>query len=109
MKKSDLIARLAERTPDLSAKDAGVSVRLILDALSEAIAGGRRIEIRGLGSFRLVRRLPRLGRNPRSGERIAIPSKPSLRFRAARHLGRLPPSPPDVRLHVSLPGRVNKT
>ena len=53
MTKSDLIARLAERFPQLVAKDADFAVKMILDALSEALVKGDRIEIRGFGSFSL--------------------------------------------------------
>lgn len=67
MTKSELIARLAERFPQLVAKDADFAVKMILDAMSEALAKGDRIEIRGFGSFALNYRPPRVGRNPKSG------------------------------------------
>lgn len=67
MTKSDLIAKLADRFPQLVAKDADFAVKMILDALSEALAKGDRIEIRGFGSFSLNYRPPRVGRNPKSG------------------------------------------
>ena len=51
MTKSELIARLAERFPQLVAKDADFAVKMILDAMSEALVRGDRIEIRGFGSF----------------------------------------------------------
>jgi integration host factor subunit beta len=69
MTKSELIARLAERFPQLVAKDADFAVKMILDAMSEALAKGDRIEIRGFGSFALNYRPPRVGRNPKSGTR----------------------------------------
>ena len=53
MTKSELIARLAERYPQLVAKDADYAVKTILDAMSDALATGQRIEIRGFGSFAL--------------------------------------------------------
>ena len=68
MTKSDLVARLAERFPQLGAKDADLAVKMILDTMSEVLARGDRIEIRGFGSFALNYRPPRLGRNPKSGE-----------------------------------------
>ena len=68
MTKSELIARLAERFPQLVAKDADFAVKMMLDAMSEALVRGDRIEIRGFGSFALNYRPPRVGRNPKSGE-----------------------------------------
>jgi integration host factor subunit beta len=51
MTKSDLIAELAERFPQLVAKDAEMSVKMILDAMTEALSRGDRIEIRGVRQF----------------------------------------------------------
>ena len=75
MTKSDLIAKLADRFPQLVAKDADFAVKMILDALSEALAKGDRIEIRGFGSFSLNYRPPRVGRNPKSGDKVSVPEK----------------------------------
>ena len=86
MTKSDLIARLAERFPQLVAKDADFAVKMILDALSEALAKGDRIEIRGFGSFSVNHRPPRMGRNPRSGEAVAIPEKRVPHFKPGKAL-----------------------
>ena len=77
MTKSDLIARLAERFPQLVAKDADFAVKMILDALSEALVKGDRIEIRGFGSFSLNYRPPRVGRNPKSGDSATNGSAPA--------------------------------
>ena len=60
MTKSELIARLAERFPQLVAKDADFAVKMMLDAMSEALVRGDRIEIRGFGSFALNYRPPRV-------------------------------------------------
>ncbi len=73
MTKSELIARLAERYPQLVAKDVDVAVKTILDAMSDALATGQRIEIRGFGSFALNSRPPRIGRNPKSGDKVMVP------------------------------------
>ena len=86
MTKSDLIARLAERFPQLVAKDADFAVKMILDALSEALVKGDRIEIRGFGSFSVTHRPPRLGRNPRSGEAVQIPEKRVPHFKPGKAL-----------------------
>lgn len=86
MTKSDLIARLAERFPQLVAKDADFAVKMILDALSEALVKGDRIEIRGFGSFSLNYRPPRVGRNPKSGDKVSVPQKWVPHFKAGKEL-----------------------
>ena len=86
MTKSDLIVRLAERFPQLVAKDADFAVKMILDALSEALVKGDRVEIRGFGSFSLNYRPPRVGRNPKSGGKVSVPEKWVPHFKAGKEL-----------------------
>ena len=86
MTKSDLIAKLADRFPQLVAKDADFAVKMILDALSEALAKGDRIEIRGFGSFSLNYRPPRVGRNPKSGAKVSVPEKWVPHVKAGKEL-----------------------
>ena len=86
MTKSDLIARLAERFPQLVTKDADFAVKMILDAMSEALVKGDRIEIRGFGRFSLNYRPPRVGRNPKSGEKVDVPEKWVPHFKAGKEL-----------------------
>lgn len=86
MTKSELIERLAERFPQLVAKDAELSVKVILDAMAEALVSGSRIEIRGFGSFSLNYRPPRLGRNPKTGEKVEVPAKYVPHFKAGKEL-----------------------
>ena len=86
MTKSELIGRLAERFPQLVAKDADYAVNTILDAMSEALAKGHRIEIRGFGSFSLNYRPPRLGRNPKTGTAVSIPAKRVAYFKPGKEL-----------------------
>lgn len=86
MTKSELIARLAERNPRLVARDADEAVNTMLDAMTDALAGGQRIEIRGFGSFALNYRPPRLGRNPKSGDRVQVPAKYVPHFKAGKEL-----------------------
>jgi len=86
MTKSDLISRLAVRYPQLVAKDAELAVKMILDAMAKSLAEGRRIEIRGFGSFGLNYRPPRTGRNPKSGERVQVPAKHVPHFKAGKEL-----------------------
>jgi integration host factor subunit beta len=84
--KSELIERLAERNPRLVARDADEAVKTILDAMGAALAAGSRIEIRGFGSFSLNYRPPRVGRNPKSGERVQVPAKWVPHFKAGKEL-----------------------
>lgn len=86
MTKSELIARLAGRFPQLVAKDADYAVKMILDAMTDSLSHGDRIEIRGFGSFALNYRPPRLGRNPKSGERVEVAEKYVPHFKAGKEL-----------------------
>ena len=86
MTKSELIAQLAERFPQLVAKDADYAVKMILDAMTDALARGDRIEIRGFGSFALNYRPPRVGRNPKSGAKVHVPEKSVPHFKAGKEL-----------------------
>ncbi|WP_410498208.1 integration host factor subunit beta [Chitinibacter sp. S2-10] len=86
MTKSELIAKLAERYPQLVAKDAELAVKTMLDAMARSLAQGQRIEIRGFGSFDLNYRPPRVGRNPKSGTKVAVPEKFVPHFKAGKEL-----------------------
>lgn len=86
MTKSELIERLAHRYQQLDAKDAEYAVKMILDMMAQALLEGDRIEIRDFGSFDLSYRPPRVGRNPRSGEKVDVPGKYVPRFKAGRGL-----------------------
>ena len=86
MTKSELIAALAARYPQLAARDTDYAVKTVLDAMAQALASGQRIEIRGFGSFSLSRRSPRIGRNPKSGEQVLVPGKQVPHFKAGKEL-----------------------
>jgi integration host factor subunit beta len=86
MTKSELINQLAERFPQLGVKDVDFAVKVLLEALSDALVGGNRIEIRGFGSFSLSYRPPRVGRNPKSGEKVQVPEKYVPHFKAGKEL-----------------------
>lgn len=89
MTRSELIASLGRRFPQLVLKDAELSVAEILGALGNAISRGGRVEIRGFGSFSLNYRPPRIGRNPRTGERVNIPEKWTPHFKPGKELREL--------------------
>jgi integration host factor subunit beta len=86
MTKSDLILRLADRHRQLMVRDAEMVVRMILDEMSETLAKGGRIEIRGFGSFGLNVRPARTGRNPKSGEQVLVPPKVVPHFKPGKEL-----------------------
>ena len=86
MTKSELIAKLAERYPQPVAKDAEAAVNAILEAMTTSLGKGRRIEIRGFGSFKINYRPPRPGRNPKSGKEVQVPEKYRPHFKAGREL-----------------------
>jgi len=86
MTKSELITRLAARFPQLVTKDAELSVKMIIDAMAQSLSKGQRIEIRGFGSFDLNYRPPRIGRNPKSGEKVKVPEKYVPHFKAGKEM-----------------------
>ncbi len=86
MTRSELIVRLAAQHPQLTAEDSALAVKVILDAMGHALVQGERIEIRGFGSFGLNHRLPRQGRNPKTGEIVLVNAKRIPRFKAGKEL-----------------------
>ncbi|MDR2689533.1 MAG: integration host factor subunit beta [Azoarcus sp.] len=86
MTRSELVTRLAAKFPQLAPNDADCAVKMILDTLTDALARGQRVEIRGFGSFALNYRPPRVGRNPKSGEQVAVPGKYVPHFKAGKEL-----------------------
>ncbi|MDB4040482.1 integration host factor subunit beta [Methylophilaceae bacterium] len=86
MTKSKLINLLAARFSQLVHKDAELSVKAILDAMTNSLKDNNRIEIRGFGSFNLNYRPPRIGRNPKTGEKVNVPEKYVPHFKAGKEL-----------------------
>lgn len=86
MNKKELIESLAARRRELTKKDIGFCVDLLLGAIVENLAQGGRVEFRGFGVFRLYRSLPRLSRNPLSGEPVTVPPRGYIRFRSTIRL-----------------------
>jgi integration host factor subunit beta len=86
MTKSELIALLAARQDTLSREDVDTAIKIILQRMSDALAGGERIEIRGFGSFTSVPRPARTARNPRTGEPVAIPARHVPHFKPGKEL-----------------------
>ena len=86
MTRSDLVQELAARFHQFTQRDAEYAVKTLLDAIGQALVQGHRIEVRGFGSFSVSHRPPRIGRNPRSGESVAIPAKRVPHFKPGKAL-----------------------
>jgi integration host factor subunit beta len=86
MTRTDLIDRLTDGQPHLSQEDVELAVKTILDQMSEVLAQGERIEIRGFGAFSLRRRESRVGRNPRTGELVVLPERHVPHFKPGKEL-----------------------
>jgi integration host factor subunit beta len=86
MTKSELIERMAQKQNSLASKDIELTVKMMLEQMSRALAEGRRIEIRGFGSFSLHFRPPRMGRNPKTGHAVALSGKHVPHFKPGKEL-----------------------
>lgn len=86
MTKSELIEMLASKNAHLNCKDVELAVKGLLEQMSQALATGGRIEIRGFGSFSLHYRPPRIGRNPKSGDSVSLPAKYVPHFKPGKAL-----------------------
>ncbi|RMH94835.1 integration host factor subunit beta [Lysobacter pythonis] len=86
MTKSELIELLNQRQRHLKAEDVELGVRTLLDMMSASLASGGRIEVRGFGSFSLHYRPPRTGRNPKTGDAVALPAKYVPHFKPGKEL-----------------------
>lgn len=86
MTKSELIESLARRQTQLAYRDVELAVKTILEHMASTLSNGERIEIRGFGSFALHYRPPRVGRNPKSGEPVSLPSKYVPHFKPGKQL-----------------------
>lgn len=86
MTKSELIEIIAAGQTQLSVKDVELAVKTLIEQMSETLASGERIEIRGFGSFSLHYRAPRIGRNPKTGESVGLAGKYVPHFKPGKEL-----------------------
>jgi integration host factor subunit beta len=86
MTKSDLIKRLAEANPHLQLRHIERIVSTIFEEVTQALARGDRVELRGFGAFSIRRRSARVGRNPRTGEEVQVPDKAVPYFKTGKEL-----------------------
>jgi len=85
MTKADLIEEVS-RLAEVTRKDSEVIVETIFDSIVRSLRVGDKIEIRGFGSFRTRQRKPRVGRNPKTGDRVEVPAKKIPFFKPSKEL-----------------------
>ena len=86
MVKSELVRVLNEKFPELQQRDVESALNCILGQMTDALDQGERIEIRGFGSFDLRHRLPRIARNPKTGEAVNLPAKVAVHFKPGKEM-----------------------
>ncbi len=86
MVKRELIAALARRHKELNAKDVELMARLVFEAMSETLAQGDEIEIRGFGAFRMREYEARQARNPGTGDIVSLEPRKGVLFRPGREI-----------------------
>ncbi len=86
MTKSEIIVMLAQHQTQLSFNDVELAVNAIIENMTNALSNGKRIEIRGFGSFSIHYRPPRMGRNPRTGEAVSVRAKYVPQFKSGKEL-----------------------
>ncbi|MEZ5813939.1 MAG: integration host factor subunit beta [Alphaproteobacteria bacterium] len=86
MTKSELIQRLAEQNPHLYLRDIEKIVDTLFEEITQALADGNRVELRGFGAFSIKHRDARMGRNPRTGESVHVEAKRLPFFKTGKGL-----------------------
>jgi integration host factor subunit beta len=88
MTKAELVERVANQI-HLTKKQTEVVVNTVFSSITESLAEGKKVELRGFGSFRIRQRNARTGRNPKSGQKVEVPSKKVPFFKAGKELRQL--------------------
>jgi len=86
MTKSEFITELANSIDYLSHKEATVIVNTFFDSIAEELISGNKVELRGFGSFKIKERNSRIGRNPKTGQKVEVPSKKVPFFKPGKEL-----------------------
>ena len=86
MTRSTLIEKVSDKVKDLTLKQTEIVVETVFESIKDALSNNEKIEIRGFGNFRLKERQPRNARNPKTGEKVEVPSKMAVRFKAGKAL-----------------------
>ena len=84
--KSKLLKQLSNNYPNFLKKDLEKFTNIILSEIKRALRRGDRVELRGFGAFSIKERGPRIGRNPKNGERVAVPQKKSVYYKPGKEL-----------------------
>ena len=85
MTKAELVAKIAEKT-GLSKKDSEAALNAFMETVKEALSNGEKVSLVGFGTFEVVERAERKGRNPQTGEEITIPATKAPKFRPGKGL-----------------------
>ena len=88
MTKAELVEEVA-RTTQLTKKHAELIVNTVFESIVDSLKDGDKIELRGFGSFRIRQRGPRIGRNPKTGAKVQVPSKRIPYFKPGKELKEL--------------------
>jgi integration host factor subunit beta len=89
MLRSELIQIIASKFPQLTLADVDASVATIIDGMTDSLANGDRVEVRGFGSFVINYRPPRIARNPKTGARVEVAAKHAPHFKVGKELREL--------------------
>ena len=100
MTKAELVAKVAGQI-NLTKKQTEVVVNTVFQSITESLSHGKKVELRGFGSFRIRERNPRMGRNPKSGEKVSVPAKKVPFFKAGKELRELVDGESDENLSES--------
>ena len=84
MVKSELIQKLAKLYPAIFRRDIERIVNIIFSEITRALCRGKNIEIRGFGTYKIVKRKARIGRNPKNSELIQIPEKKAIKWKTSK-------------------------
>ncbi|GHF73277.1 HU family DNA-binding protein [Seohaeicola zhoushanensis] len=86
MIRSELIAKIADENPHLTAMEATRAITIVFDTIAGHLANDGRVELRGFGAFTTRQRDARDGRNPRTGDKVAVDAKAAIHFKTGRAL-----------------------
>ena len=90
MVRSELLQKLCNQHPNLLRKDLEKIVKIIFFEITEALCRGENVEIRGFGTYKLIKRKARIGRNPKNSEMVEIPKKNAIKWKMSKtFFGRL--------------------
>ena len=84
--KSQLLDQLANSYPSFLRRDLEKALNLVLNEIIKAVAKGKKVQIRGFGSFKIRHLKPRIGRNPKDGSKVEIPARQSVHWKISKEL-----------------------